>query len=158
MQSQDELEQHYSVYDPWGYETNPDDIKRRDEILKLLDGRKFHRALDIGCGHGFVTKHINAEQIFGIEISDNAAKYLPPNVTRIHEPEGEYDLIMATGVMYFQYNHSLFYSWVLKHSTDFILIAGISDWLIGYNYPGELIKKTEFNYRQYTQQLFLYGR
>ena len=60
--------------------------------------------------------------------------------------------------MYFQYDHSLFRSWILKHSTEFILIAGIKDWLIRYEYPGELIAKTEFNYREYTQQLFLYGR
>jgi SAM-dependent methyltransferase len=158
MQTQQELEEFYGKYDPWGYENNPDDIYRANTIWSFLDPYYYRRALDIGCGHGFITKLIRANSVFGIELSDNAAKYLPDTITRIHEPVGKYDLIMATGILYQQYDHEKFYKWIMEHSTKHILIAGIKDWLLPYDFDAKVINRAEFKYREFTQQVTLYSK
>lgn len=158
MQGKEELERFYEKYDPWGYETNMDDIERRQKIINLLGDTQYDRVLDIGCGHGFVTKAINGKCLEGLEISDNAARHLPETIKRVYQPEGYYDLICATGIMYKQYAHDTFYSWLINHSQKDILVAGIKDWLIDYNYKSRIIGQIEFPYREYTQQVTLYRR
>ena len=104
MQTKEELEHWYAVPDPWLYKQTPDDEERKNLILDFLP-LKYQRALDIGCGEGFVTTDLPAIEIHGIEISDNAARRLPWNVKRVHSPEGLYDLVMTTGTLYQQYDH-----------------------------------------------------
>lgn len=154
MQSKEELEQWYQVSDPWQYQQTPDDAHRKSIILGMLNSN-YIRALDIGCGEGFVTADLPAVDIHGIEISDNAASRFPWNVKRVHEPEGVYDLVMTTGTLYAQYDHEQIYNWVLLSSCKHILIAGIKDWLIPYSF-GKLINEKEFQYRQYIQRVSLY--
>ena len=97
IQTKEELENWYNNPDPWLYEATPDDKKRKDLILSLLD--HYDTALDIGCGEGFITKDIPANKIYGIELSDNASSRLPNNVNRLLKPEGKYDLVMTTGTL-----------------------------------------------------------
>lgn len=104
MQTKEELDNWYRYPDPWAYETTQDDLDRKQKIIDLLSTR-YQRAIDIGCGEGFVTRDLPAIEIHGIEISDLAASRLPWNVKRVHEPEGIYDLVMTTGTLYTQYNH-----------------------------------------------------
>jgi len=158
MQSKDELERFYDKYDPWGYESNMDDIERKQKIINILGDTTYERVLDIGCGHGFVTKSIKAWEIEGIEISDNAAKHLPSHIKRVFEPSGKYDLIMAAGIMYQQYAHNTFYSWIMNHASQYILIAGIKNWLIDYDYKSKVIDRILFQYREFTQDVTLYER
>ena len=158
MQSKDELERFYDKYDPWGYETNMDDIERKQKIINLLGDTFYERVLDIGCGHGFVTKDIKSAVIEGIELSDNAASHLPSHIKRVFEPSGQYDLVMATGIMYQQYAHDTFYSWIINHSSRHILIAGIENWLIDYDYKSKIVDRITFQYREFTQVVTLYNR
>lgn len=154
MQSKQELENWYRSPDPWQYETTQDDLYRKDQIIQMLPMR-YERAIDIGCGEGFVTRDLPANDIHGIEISDLAASRLPWNVKRVHEPEGLYDLVMTTGTLYTQYNHEQIVEWIKKCSCRHILIAGIKDWLMPYTF-GNVISRNEFKYRQYTQLVILY--
>lgn len=154
MQTKEELEQWYKTPDPWEYETTTDDIFRKDFFLNMLPIR-YRRALDIGCGEGFITRDLPAEDIHGIEISDLAASRLPWNVKRVHEPEGLYDLVMTTGTLYVQYDHQQIIQWIQKAACRHILIAGIKDWLIPHTF-GTVIVTKEFQYRQYTQLVTLY--
>ena len=91
MQTKEELEQWYDNKDPWGYETNKEDTMRLKKLLSLLD-KKYHKALDIGAGEGFVAKHLPADMISGIELSEVAKSRFPANVVPIKEPMGKYDL------------------------------------------------------------------
>jgi hypothetical protein len=116
---------------------------------------KYKRALDIGCGEGFITTDLPAIDIHGIEISDNAAHRLPWNVKRVHQPEGVYDLVMTTGTLYQQYNHAQIAEWIRRAASRHVLIAGIKDWLVPYNF-GTPIASKEFKYREYTQSVILY--
>ena len=154
MQTKEELEHWYAVSDPWLYRQTLDDQIRKDLILDFLP-LKYQRALDIGCGEGFVTTDLPAIDIHGIEISDNAAHRLPWNVKRVHQPEGVYDLVMTTGTLYHQYNHAQIAEWIRRASARHVLIAGIKDWLVPYNF-GTPIASKEFKYREYTQSVILY--
>ena len=154
MQSKEELEQWYSNPDPWSYKTTEDDLYRKEQILDLLSVR-YTRAIDIGCGEGFVTQDLPAVDVHGIELSDLAASRLPWNVKRVHAPEGLYDLVMTTGTLYVQYNHEQIAHWILSCACRHILIAGIKDWLIPYSF-GKPIKTKEFKYREYVQSVTLY--
>jgi len=154
MQCKEDLENWYVNSDPWNYKTTQDDFLRKEKILEILP-IKYQRAIDIGCGEGFITQDIPAEEIHGIELSDLAASRLPWNVKRVHEPEGFYDFVMTTGTLYTQYNHEQMVSWIQRCSCRHILIAGIKDWLLPYSF-GKVVKEIEFNYRQYAQKVTLY--
>lgn len=154
MQTKEELEHWYAVPDPWLYKQTVDDEIRKNLILDFVP-LKYQRALDIGCGEGFVTCDLPAIEIHGIEISDNAARRLPWNVKRVHSPEGLYDLVMTTGTLYQQYNHQQITEWIRQSSSHHILVGGIKDWMIWSDF-GKVIKEIEFQYREYTQIVRLY--
>ena len=153
IQTKEELENWYNNPDPWLYEATPDDKKRKDLILSLLD--HYDTALDIGCGEGFITKDIPANKIYGLELSDNASSRLPNNVNRLLKPEGKYDLVMTTGTLYKQYNHEQIKNWINESAKKYVLVGGIKDWIIWSDF-GKIIKEIEFNYREYKQIVRLY--
>ena len=153
MQTKQELEDWYSVEDPWHYKTTDDDLYRKNTILSILNN--YETALDIGCGEGFVTTHLPATKIFGIELSYNASLRLPKNVNRLNEPNGKYELVMTTGTLYQQYNHQQITEWIRQSSSHHILVGGIKDWMIWSDF-GKVIKEIEFQYREYTQIVRLY--
>lgn len=153
VQSKEDLERWYSQSDRWGYFHEPDDSIRLKNILRILD--YYDKAIDIGCGEGFITRHLPAREIFGVDISENAMSRLPENVTPIKEPNGKYDLVISTGTLYQQYNHKQIYDWIIASAKNHILIAGIKDWLMDYDF-GMQLKTLEFKYREYTQKITLY--
>lgn len=159
MQTKQEIEEWYKKPDPWEYQTTPADLKRKAEVIMALqEVNKFeiyNRALDIGCGEGFVTESLPANEIHGIEVSDLASSRFPNNVIRVHEPQGKYDLVTTMGTMYIQYDNQQFKTWIEQSATRHILIAGIKSWLIDYNF-GKVIFEKEFEYRQYTQRIAIY--
>jgi len=157
MQTKQELEDWYSEPDRWGYFTNDEDIRRRFHIvnaLKLGKGQ-YSRAIDIGCGEGFVTSFLPAKEIHGLDLSDNALNRLAANVKAVSEPTGKYDLVISTGTLYPQYDHEGLYKLIMSCASEYILIAGIQDWLIPKHF-GKTIHTYSFPYREFTQKLTLY--
>lgn len=154
MEQKSELEKWYSKKDPWEYEKTVDDVLRKDIILSKITG-KYLRALDIGCGEGWITKDLPAKEIYGIELSDNAAKRFPKNVKRIIKPEGKYDLIIATGVLYQHYDHQTFIQWIKDHASGLVLLCNIKEWEVPLDLPNEQ-ENVEFPYREFTQKLRIY--
>jgi hypothetical protein len=155
MQSKEELENWYKNVDPWGYTINEEDHFRKKMILDLLAEYSYLSALDVGCGEGFITKDLPAKNIYGYDVSDTAMSRLPDNIIPYADPYLKYDLVVTTGTLYNQYDHEGIVS-IIKNTADrHILVAGIKDWLIEYNF-GNIIKKTEFQYRGYIQLLKLY--
>ena len=158
MQTQQELEDWYQNEDPWGYKSNEDDRRRLKQILFTLGwGPKvYSRALDVGCGEGFVTSQLPAFEIHGLDISLKAMTRLPPNVKAVTKPEGKYDLVISTGTLYKQYDHERIYQIIMQAASKYILIAGIESWLINYNFGKELYRNA-IQYRQeYNQLITLY--
>lgn len=157
MQSKEELEDWYSEKDRWEYNTTKDDQIRLYEILTALATGKetYARAIDIGCGEGFITQHIPADLIHGLDLSENALNRLPSIVESVKYPHGEYDLVISTGTLYSQYDHDSIYKMIMSCASEFILIGGITDWLIEKDF-GTKIYEMSFPYRGFTQKITLY--
>ena len=154
MQSREELENWYETEDPWAYQNTPDDLYRKNFYLAVLEdvGPYFSKALDIGAGEGWVTKDLPAVEKHAFELSDAAASRLPNGVERVERVDQKYDLILATGVMYEQYDHiginQMIHNAASNTHETMIMIAGIKDWLIPYSY-GMIHRHYEIPYREY---------
>lgn len=156
MQSIEEIEKWYDSPDPWGYEKNGDDIARKKKILDSLKGKRYTRALDIGCGEGWITKDFPADEIEGFEISENASKRFPKNVKLTTKPTGKYDLIVATGVMYEHYPWQQFIDIILRHGKGIVILSNIVEWEMDMSRLGTPILTEEYPYREFTQILRKY--
>ena len=53
--------------------------------------------------------------------------------------------------MHFIYNYNI----IMESASHHILIGGIKDWLVNYNF-GKQIKTIEFPYREFTQKMTIY--
>jgi trans-aconitate methyltransferase len=156
MQTKQELEDWYAKPDQWGYFTNPEDEKRRTLLLSMLDcGYYYERALDVGCGEGYITEKIPAHTIHGLDLATNALARLPKNVIPVQKPHGQYDLVVSTGTLYAQYDHKAIYECIMDTAKEHILISGIGDWLIPYDF-GNPLRTIKFPYREFEQHATLY--
>lgn len=163
MQTKKEIEDSYRDGSPWDYETNPEDAKRKKIILdRLSTHAPFMRALDLGCGQCFITRDLPANEIFGYELSDNAASRFPTNVKRVIEPDGGYDLVVATGVFYAHYDFKTLLGLVHKHAYQIFLTCNIKEWVVPAldEFKSKTVHEEFFPYREYTQHLriFDFGR
>ena len=155
MQTRKELEDWYDTPDPWEYEPTPDGLYRKNFYLAVLEdvGPYFSKALDIGAGQGWITKDLPAVEVHGFELSDLAASRFPEHVERVNTVHQKYDLILATGVLYEQYDHAGINKMIHDGSSEThgtkVMVAGIKDWLKPYGF-GRRIRHFEILYREYT--------
>ena len=151
------FESWYATKDPWSYRSISDDINRKNILLKTIAECGPHdKVLDIGCGEGFITESIDSHEVHGIEISDSAASRFAPHIKRVHSPEAPYSLTLTAGTLYKEYDHVSIARWVVQSKSRWVLVAGIKDWLIPYNF-GNIINQFEFDYRgNLRQQVTLY--
>lgn len=84
MQTKQMMEEFYSTPDPWCYKNHEEDEKRRNKIIETAKKYrpKYRRALDLGCGEGFITEKLPARYIYGYDLSETAMSRLPENVKR----------------------------------------------------------------------------
>lgn len=150
--SKEEIEKELINKDFWNYENEPDDLKRKEEILNLL--RPCSKILDIGACEGWITKDLNAKEIHAIEISDLASSRFPNNIKRVTEPEGEYDIVIATGVLYDHYDIKQIKKWIKQAKPKTLLVAGIEGVL--KNIFGKPTIEIKFPYRGMTQIIRVY--
>lgn len=160
MQTKEELDKSYETKDPWGYQTNPEDLKRKHYIIStaimFIDwdgGGEFIRALDVGCGEGWITKDLPAVDIYGYEISDVAASRFPKNVKRATDFTSKYDLILATGVLYPHYDAHTLHAAIQHMATNIVITSHIKGWGALDGGFGTLVFKAEFPYREFVQEL-----
>lgn len=151
MFTKQEIEQEQKTPDFWNYNNEPDDKIRKDIILSLIE--PCDKILDIGACEGFITKDLPAKEIHAIEISDYASSRFPPNIKRVSEPQGEYDVVLATGVLYDHYNFKQIIKWIEESKPKTLIIAGIEGVLLDYKIPTKEIK---LPYRKMVQIIRLY--
>jgi len=99
------------------------------------------------------------EDWYKIPDRDTAASRFPENVTRIDQPrcDTSYDLVVTTGTLYPQYDHKQIYGWILESASEHILVAGIREWIIDYNFNFcRTLDRVEFRYLNFTQVVTLY--
>lgn len=160
-QTKQEIERFYNKEDPWGFETNPDDAKRKEIILEKckyfcherMNKEIFENALEIGAGEGWITKDLPAKNLYGYEISDLAKSRWPSNIQDF-DPNIKYDLIIAPGVLYPQYDYQSFINIIKEHSCGIVITINILNWEI--NNLTDQIYDLEFPYRQYIEKLRVY--
>jgi 2-polyprenyl-3-methyl-5-hydroxy-6-metoxy-1,4-benzoquinol methylase len=172
LQSLEELETFYQIYDPWNYEINPDDQKRKDIILSEIPQRQYQNVLDIGCGHGFITRSLPGKKLTGIDISLNAIdhakqfenekiKFIQSSIFDIPKKlNDQFDLIIITGVLYSQYigdSSNLLYKVIDKilEEDGILLCCHINEWY-KVRFPYLMLECYFFQYREYIQRLEIY--
>jgi hypothetical protein len=158
MQTKEQIEDWYKIPDRWQYFHSEDDAMRKKKLMDMLP-QTYENALDIGCGECFIAKDLPAKNIYGIEWSDIAASRFPENVKRVLQPQCDtsYDLVISTGTLYPQYDHKQIYEWIMEASSKHILIAGIKEWIMPYDFAfANLSQEIEFKYLNYTQIARLY--
>lgn len=159
MQTKKEIEKEYEKEDPWGYKTNPEDLNRKDLILKFCNMfGPYETCLDVGAGEGWITKDVPATKLYGHEISDLAAGRFPKNVERVFFPSDRYDLVLATGVLYAHYNYVEIINMIKRSAKSIVVTCNIKQWEIpGFRSMMENISKqiltAEFSYREWTQKM-----
>lgn len=125
--SVEDLDRFYEKRDPWGYQVNPADIERKRIILaRLREIGEFDKALDIGCGEGWITKDLPANKIYGYEISQKACKRFPENILQ-WEPDLSYDLVITTGTLYENYDWVHIVSTINRQASKYILTCNIAE-------------------------------
>ena len=157
MQSKEELDASYVNPDPWGYQTNPEDIRRKHFILSIIhmvaEGRQYRKSLDIGAGEAWITKDIPSNIIHGYELSDTAFARWPKNVLRVQNFSLKYDLVLATGVLYPHYDYKTMIDGIRNVATGLVITSHIKGWGAYDDGFGSLIFKGEFPYREFNQEL-----
>jgi 2-polyprenyl-3-methyl-5-hydroxy-6-metoxy-1,4-benzoquinol methylase len=172
LQPLDDLEKWHKSDDPWGYETNPEDIKRKDILLSELPQKKYKNVLDIGCGHGFVTRDLPGDKVLGVDISREAIKkakaYETDRITFLQSSlfdlsrklNEQFDLVIITGVLYPQYignARNLVYLIIDKLLADngILVCVHIDEWYKS-RFPYLLLNDYYYDYREYTHRLEVY--
>jgi 2-polyprenyl-3-methyl-5-hydroxy-6-metoxy-1,4-benzoquinol methylase len=146
VQSAAELDSHYSQPDPWGYNGNPHDTRRKAELLSVLPSRPPGRVLDIGCGDGFISFDLPGQHITGVDLSAAAigwaqrrlAQLPPAEAARFQfEARSLFDLPQAGWAPF-----------------DTVLIA---DWNPP-RFPYALLDTALYPYREYTHRIEVYRK
>jgi SAM-dependent methyltransferase len=174
MQPPDEIEFSYTKEDPWGFKTNPDDQIRKNKIIQICkrfaptdSNYIFERALDLGCGEGWITADLPAMRIFGYELSKQAKARFPKNVVEEDIPNGLYDLVLATGVLYQHYDYKLFMHLIKNHAGLTLVTCNIKAWecdeikspeIMSNAFKLKQIYAEEFPYREYVQKLRVFEK
>jgi 2-polyprenyl-3-methyl-5-hydroxy-6-metoxy-1,4-benzoquinol methylase len=177
LQPLDELEDFYQADDPWGYEENPSDKNRKIVLMSELEKLSTpKRVLDIGCGHGFVTRDLPGKKIIGVDVSEKAIKQADKLSKRPHisyevadmfdltreslkTPEG-FDMILITGVLYPQYigrSRTVMYRVIdkLLAPGGILISVHINEWYTS-RMPYVLVKNFTYEYREYQHLLEVY--
>ena len=101
--------------DPWNFETSGYEAAKRRATIASLGDRTFARALEVGCATGALTAELaeRCETLIGIDVSQAAldiakrrlAERPGVNLSRLEVPaawpEGTFDLIVFSEVLYF---------------------------------------------------------
>ncbi|MEJ8279659.1 class I SAM-dependent methyltransferase [Pseudonocardia spirodelae] len=102
----------YRSPDPYAIGLSPYEQHKYGTVMDVLAGRRFDRVLEVGCGEGDLSVRLagHTTALLGVDICgaavDRAAARVPSGTfvrrTLPHEmPEGGFDLIVATDVLYY---------------------------------------------------------
>lgn len=174
IQKKEELEQWHNYEDPWGYNSNADDLVRKDILLNEIPDIEYKKVLDIGCGQGFITRDLPGKIVYGVDISQSAIDFANKITNdRVQFKQGsifeidklfeiKFDLIIITGVLYSQYigkSSSLIYLLIDKILEDdgILISVHINEWYSS-QFPYLKVKQLYYDYREYTHNLEIYSK
>lgn len=173
--TKDSLEQLYSKKDPFEYETTADDNVRKIKLSEALSNCFFRKALDIGCGDGFITRDLPAREIVAFDLSENAIEQARERQLRnvffeahnifdfpFKSQKERFDLLIVTGLLYPKWIgnrmdeiNGMLDHWAQEDAT--IVSCHIEDWG-----PEDLefrkISETTYPYREFQHKLQVYKK
>lgn len=174
LQSIDDLEKWHRKNDPWQYNDNPEDKKRKLILLSQLPQREYKNVLDIGCGQGFITKDLPGRRVVGVDVSKNAIKYakkikkkglsfITASIFDLNNIfKQRFDLIVITGVLYRQYigdSHNLIYLIIDNLlEKDGVLVSVHHDEWCQAKFPYLMPKQSYYDYRDFVHRLEVYNK
>lgn len=180
LQSAAELDDHYVRPDPWDYQKNICDQRRKSELLALLPDQLWRRVLDIGCGDGYITFDLPGISVTGVDISSaaigwaekrraaldaekaNRFQFEARSILNLDGASEPFDLIIITGVLYQQYVGRAVS--VIRERVDSLLSPGgclvschIDDWRPP-RFAYTLLDTSIYPYREYMHRLEVYRK
>jgi predicted TPR repeat methyltransferase len=98
--------------DPWGFETSPYEAAKYAQTVAALEDRHFANALELGCSIGVLTAQLmpRCDSLLAVDVSpaalERARARVPEAEFERREvpedfPDGTYDLIVASEVLYY---------------------------------------------------------
>jgi predicted TPR repeat methyltransferase len=98
--------------DPWKFETSEYERAKYEATIAALEGRRFARALEVGCSIGVLTAELSphVDDLLAIDVAEAAlvkARERVPGVRferrEVPEeyPEGDFDLTVCSEVLYY---------------------------------------------------------
>jgi predicted TPR repeat methyltransferase len=99
--------------DPWSFETSPYEAAKYDRTLAALGGRRFRRGLELGCSIGVLTASLAArcDELVALDTSPTAVARARERLGAAADiriatlpeqlPEGPFDLVVASEVLYY---------------------------------------------------------
>ncbi|GMM92279.1 class I SAM-dependent DNA methyltransferase [Qipengyuania sp. MTN3-11] len=101
--------------DPWGLETTAYEATKRRETLAMLFPDRFGRALEVGCAIGVLTVELAdvCDSVLAIDVSTEALQLAASRLADLanvslaqaevprHWPQGTFDLIVFSEILYF---------------------------------------------------------
>lgn len=176
IQTKNMIEKQYDRNpDPWGYDQNLEDHKRLVKLIEVIPPGKYLETLDVGCGNGFITRHLPGLQVLGIDISEKAIAHaidrcgnhrLKFRAGSIFDIPGmglpRYDLIVITGLLY---PHYIGQSSALIHQIidDQLNPGGILavchiEGMNPITFPAVCLYRERYPYREFTHLLEIYEK
>lgn len=101
--------------DPWRFETSEYEHEKYDRTIAALEGRRYARALEVGCSIGVLTRRLagSCDSLLALDVSERAVAVARerladvPGVTVERRslpedtPDGPFDLIVCSEVLYY---------------------------------------------------------
>jgi len=109
------FEARYLMLDPWGIASSPYERERTETSLRVLEGRRYPTALEVGCGEGVFTARLldRCDRILAVDISSLAVRRARrrlagnPRVAvarldvRVDDPGAAFDLVVCAELFYY---------------------------------------------------------
>ncbi|MBB3033545.1 class I SAM-dependent DNA methyltransferase [Alteriqipengyuania lutimaris] len=107
--------------DPWGFENEAYEAAKRHATLAMLFPNRFERALEVGCANGVLTAELTSicDAVLGIDVSSAALWLAESRLADLDHvslvraevprewPEGTFDLIVFSEILYFLSNKEI---------------------------------------------------
>ena len=172
------IDEYENTLDPWGYESNPSDVVRRQWFHAFTGSIPKSRTLDIGAGVGFISRDIKTEEYVGLDISPTSTSELNNYFKKIGKGKthqaiegsvldlekmnlGTFDFIIGTGVFYEHYlgknknNLESQINSVSRYGT-YLATIHIAEWsTLIPNFGFIELDRWQYPYREFTHELIL---
>lgn len=174
IQSKEELEKWYEKNDPWEYDNNPHDSKRKEIFFSEIPTGNFTNVLDIGCGNGIITNNLPGKNVTGVDYSkkaiEQARKRCKKNINFVEASifdlskvfNQKFDLIIITGVLYPQYignAENLIYMIIdnLLAPGGYLVSVHVDKWYKA-RFPYLMTKDYNYDYRDFIHKFEVYKK